>query len=216
MRRQWQWYVRAAGTGLGAVLLAGCGGEQADTAAPLDQAQVRSVLPDAKAMPGWKTAEKPSAGALDTEFKKSSVCPNEGNKGCEGSRFLGSVTFERADSDALAGLWMVAYEDEQAAEAAYDVLWKDTAQKAGKEKADLGSAGEERDALRGAVGPQGTQGITGQIRVGTTILRLDASARDEDQLDKGFVKDIAALFAHRAQQAQNGETPSATLGDVQS
>ncbi|MYZ36888.1 MULTISPECIES: hypothetical protein [unclassified Streptomyces] len=214
MRRQW--YVQTAGTALGAVLLAGCGGEQADTAAPLDQAQVRSVLPDAKAMPGWKTAEKPSAGALDSEFMRNGVCPSEGNKGCEGSRFLGSVTFGRADNDALVDLWMVAYEDEQAAVAAYDVLWKDTARKAGKEKAELGAAGEERDALRGAVGPQGAQGITGQIRVGTTILRLDTSARHEDELNRGFVQDIAALFARRAQQAQNGETPTAALADVQS
>ncbi|MEU3183943.1 hypothetical protein ABZ707_06990 [Streptomyces sp. NPDC006923] len=209
-----QWYVRAVGTGLGAALLAGCGGEPAGTAAPLDQAQVRSVLPDAQAMPGWKTAEKVSSGALDTTFKRSGICPNEGNKGCEGARFTGAVTFERADSDALAGLWMVAYEDEPAAEAAYDVLWKDTERKAGQEKADLGAAGEERDALRGTVDSQGTQGITGQIRVGTTILRLDTSARHEDQLDQGFVKDIAALFARRAQQAQSGDRPSAALDDV--
>ncbi|MFE4828920.1 hypothetical protein [Streptomyces sp. NPDC056672] len=215
-----QGYVRVAAVGLGMVMglgvLAACGGaEREDTASALDEAQVRSVLPDAPSMPGWKTAKKASTGALDSTFTRSTICPNKGNKGCEASLFLGSASYESDAGDAHASLWMVAYEDEKAAEAGYDVLWKDTARKTGREKADLGPVGEERNARRGPLGySDDAEAITGQIRVGTAILWLSADARDNDGLDSGFVQDIAALFAERARQAQNGQDPSAGLDDV--
>ncbi|WP_329038970.1 hypothetical protein OHT61_15770 [Streptomyces sp. NBC_00178] len=201
--------IRWAATGAAALLLAGCGAAE-DAATALDKAQVASVLPDEDALPGWGITKKPSAAAMD-EVGPGAVCLSAKNEGCEDSAFLGSVSFQRDDENARASFWMVAYKDEKATEAAYDVLWKQTARTAGKDEADLGSPGAERDAAAGPMGYDGAYAVTGQIRVGTALLWVSSDARSEKALDRDLVKDLAALFSDRAQQAQNGEEPSARL-----
>ncbi|MGW4234406.1 hypothetical protein ACWEF9_34925 [Streptomyces sp. NPDC004980] len=206
-RRAVRWAVAA---GAAALLLAGCGGDAEGKATALDKAQVTSVLPDKDALAGWDLMEDSSVAPMN-DLARRNFCASAGNKGCEDSLFMGSASFIREDEQSRARFWMVAYEDEKAAEAAYDVLWKNTARTAGRDEADLGPVGARRDAVGGPVGYDGSYGITGQIRVGTALLWVASDARSEKKLDKDRAKDLAALFSDRAQQAQNGDEPSAKL-----
>ncbi|WP_327116946.1 hypothetical protein OG206_17155 [Streptomyces sp. NBC_01341] len=201
--------IRWAAAGAAALLLAGCGGTE-DEATALDKAQVASVLPDESALPGWNVSEKPSAAAMG-EAGRRAICLSAEGEGCEDSAFLGSVSLLRDDESASTRFWLVAYKDEKAAEAAYDVLWTQTSRNAGRDEADLGAVGAERDAVAGPSGYDGAYAVTGQIRVGTALLWVSSDARSEKALDEDLVKDLAALFSDRAQQAQNGEEPSARL-----
>ncbi|MEE1739911.1 hypothetical protein [Streptomyces sp. BE147] len=209
-----RWSVRCAAAGAAALLLTGCGGGDKGSdgkATALDKSQVAALLPDQDAMPGWKRSGDSSTAPMN-DLAKSNICPNKGHAGCEDSSYMGSVSFEREDREAAVRFWLVAFEDEKAADAAYDVLWKATARTNGGEKADLGTVGDERDARTGPQGYSGAHSVTGQIRVGTTVLWAATDAPSEAKLDKGLAKDLAALFAQRSQQAQDGDEPSAGLG----
>ncbi|WP_328911166.1 hypothetical protein OG230_17505 [Streptomyces sp. NBC_00234] len=199
---------RGVAAGAALLLLAGCGGSD-DKAAALDEAQVASVLPDQDAMPGWKRSEKAATSPMN-DLMRSNLCANKGNKGCEESLFMGTVSFRNEKEKAGARFWMIAYKDEKAAEAAYDTLWKNTSRTTGPKKADLGQVGAERDARLGTQYGAGLS-VTGQIRVGTAVLWLGSDALSEEAPDQELTEDLAALFSERAQQAQNGDKPSATL-----
>lgn len=194
-----------------ALLLAACGGDgdTEDKATVLDEAQVASVLPDGDALPGWKRSEKASTSPMN-DLMRSTLCANKGNKGCEESEFMGTVAFKNEKEKAGAYFWMIAYKDEKAAEAAYGTLWKSTARTAGPKKADIGQVGTRRDARLGALYGDALR-VTGQIRVGTAVLWMNSDALRKGEPDKDLTKDLAALFAERAQQAQNGDEPSAKL-----
>ncbi|MGW8889834.1 hypothetical protein [Streptomyces sp. NPDC055749] len=191
------------------LLLAGCGGDTDDRATALDEAQVASVLPDEGSMPGWKHTEKAATSPMN-DLMRSNLCANKGNKGCEESLFMGTVSFRNEKEKAGARFWMIAYKDEKAAEAAYDTLWKHTARTTGPKKADLGQPGAQRDARLGTQ-YGGALSVTGQIRVGTAVLWMGSDALSEEAPDKELTKDLAALFSERAQRAQNGDEPSAKL-----
>ncbi|MEU1469490.1 hypothetical protein ABZ434_14850 [Streptomyces sp. NPDC005761] len=218
-----RWHIRGAAAAA-ALLLAGCGGSDdsgssagtADAkAAWIDQTTMRTVLPDARAMPGWKAAAEISTTPMADRRTKSLICPGRNKTGCERARFLGSVTFRRADDKAEARFWVVTYQEERDADLAYDTLWKDTWGKTGTHSVDIGTVGAERGATGGTAGRH-AEGFTAQIRVGTVILWVGSTAATDaegvpDPAAKDFAEDVTAMFAERAQQAQNGEEPSSAL-----
>ncbi|MFI6861280.1 hypothetical protein ACIBKZ_15475 [Streptomyces sp. NPDC050421] len=209
-----RWCVRSGAAGVVALLLAGCGGPESGSAedakaAWIDQSRMRTVLPDAQAMPGWKTTAALSTAPMSDRMRKKLICPNATQTGCERARFLGSVSFRRDDDRAEAQFWLVTYQNERDADLAYDILWKDTWGKNGTENVDIGTVGAERGAT-GGTARRNTDGFTAQVRVGTVILWVGSSAAT-GTADKDFAKDVTAMFAERAQQAQNGEKPSSAL-----
>ncbi|MFJ3664695.1 hypothetical protein ACIPPM_30070 [Streptomyces sp. NPDC090119] len=204
-----------------ALLLAGCGGgAEIDTgngkAVALRKEQVRETLPDGGAMPGWKESVRPYAMEMDKLYL-SVACPIKDNAGCENSRFYGASTFRRDDSAVNATFLVIAYDSEQAARKAYDVLWNDYYGKRAGERArkfSLGPIGERRDARFGSYGYHGEPSTVAQFRVGTTLLWAMADSMDKDKKDdvnEDATRDLATVLAKRARQAQNGDTPSATL-----
>ncbi|MGW3658414.1 hypothetical protein ACWD6R_23195 [Streptomyces sp. NPDC005151] len=204
--------------GVTLLLLTGCGGERGsgsadNKAAALSAKQVESALPGGVAMPGWTVAEEPEAIPMNSMYKQR-VCPNEGNKGCEDARFYGLSTFYRDDKNANAYFQMAAYKDEQKAETAYDALWKINSRGPGPkaEDLDLGGLGQESNARVGTVGFKGEPGAVAQVRVGTTLLWVQVTGAHKGDIEDALVKDMASLFSERAEQVQNGDTPSAALG----
>ncbi|MFE9883398.1 hypothetical protein [Streptomyces scopuliridis] len=111
------------------------------------------------------------------------------------------------------GFWAIAYQDEKFAESAYGLHW-DWYRKglAEPESVDLGSLGEQRNAEQGVSGYQGDKRAVAQVRVGTVVLWASLDASRETGIDAGLVKDLASVFAVRAQEAQDGKTPAAKLG----
>lgn len=204
----------AAGTAV--LLLAGCGGGDG-AAAALDNRQVASVLPDAKAVPGWRNHMKPEAQKPVAEYPPS-VCvartKEQRKTACDPVTSWGVSAFSRKADMTTLNFWALAYKDEKAADAAYDVLaeWYG-GDRVGQdaEKVDLGSPGAEREADRAAVGTMGGPATIAQIRVGTTVLGISTGTTGRAAVPDQEVKAFAAMFAERAQQAQNGEKPSAAI-----
>ncbi|MET8695323.1 hypothetical protein ABZV65_22590 [Streptomyces bauhiniae] len=203
-----------------ALLLAGCGGgAQSDSwngkEVALTKEQVRATLPDGGAMTGWKGAIRPVATDMDKLYR-SQACPIDHNAGCENSRFYGAAAFRRDDSAANVTFLIIAYDSEQAARKAYDVLWNRYYGKRAGARArtfSLGPIGERRDARYGSLGYRGAPSTVTQARVGTTLLwtMMDSTSKDIDAVTEDATRDLTTVLARRAQEAQNGEAPSATL-----
>ncbi|MFF9373827.1 hypothetical protein ACF1BB_04650 [Streptomyces griseoluteus] len=202
-----------------ALLLAGCGGgDRVDTgtgeAVALTKEQTRRTLPDGGAMTGWKASARPATVKMN-KLHRSAVCPIKDNAGCDKSRFYATSAFQRDDSAAIATFLIVAYDSEQAAREAYDVLWNYYGKKTGPRARtfSLGPIGEKRDARIGTSGFHGEPGTITQVRVGTTLLWTitDSTGKEKNAVTEDSARDLAKVLAERARQAQNGDTPSATL-----
>ncbi|MGW0818263.1 hypothetical protein ACWD00_34510 [Streptomyces viridiviolaceus] len=215
--RMHRWYAATAV----ALLLTGCAGapESESTtgkATALTKEQVAQTLPDGEVMTGWKQSFEPTAVEMNKLYR-SQACPIKGNEGCENSRFFGAATFRRENPFASVTFQIVAYDSEQAAQDAYDVLWDgyyhnqagQTGQRAKTLK--LGPIGDEHDARLGTSGFHGEPGAVTQTRVGTTLLWTMESAAHKDDIGEDSVRDLATMLAKRSQQAQNGNEPSAAL-----
>ncbi|MFD0340871.1 hypothetical protein ACFVH0_19680 [Streptomyces sp. NPDC127117] len=208
---------RLVAVGAVALLLAGCGGGSDAEAAALDKGQVASVLPDAKAVPGWRNYMKPEAQKPVPEYPPP-VCvartKEQRETACAPVTSWGTAAFVRKADATTLNFWTLAYKDEKAADAAYDVLIKwyggdRVGQNA--EKVEIGSPGAEREANRAAVGTMAGPATIAQVRVGTTVLGISTGTTGKAVVPDKDVKAFAAMFAERAQQAQSGEKPSAAL-----
>ncbi|MER6346496.1 hypothetical protein ACWC10_16345 [Streptomyces sp. NPDC001595] len=201
-----------------ALLLAGCGGgAESDSgdgkAAVLTKEQAQETLPDGEAMTGWKESARPTAVEMDKLYR-SQACPIKNNAGCESSRFYGASTFRHDDNAATVTFLIIAYDSEQAARKAYDTLWDGYYGKRAGQRAktfEIGPIGDERDARFGSSGFRGEPGAVTQTRVGTTLLWTETTSAHKGGIDEDAVRDLAAVLAERAQQAQNGDTPTAAL-----
>jgi hypothetical protein len=212
--RNYRWCVAIAA----ALLLAGCGGgAESDSwngkAVALTKEQVRETLPDGEAMPGWKESARPTAVETDKLYR-SSACPIKNNAGCENSRFFGASTFQHDDTAATVTFLIIAYDSEQAAREAYDVLWNGHYGNRAGQRAKtfgIGPIGDERDARFGTSGFRGEFGAVTQTQVGTALLWTEAASAGKGGIDEDVVRDLATMLAKRARQAQNGDAPSAAL-----
>ncbi|MEU9088791.1 hypothetical protein [Streptomyces sp. NPDC048428] len=216
-----QWYIRGAVAGAAALLLAGCGGGDGDSgggsAKALGKAEVSSVLPDAKAVPGWRSVMPPEAQEPIPEFPPS-VCLSVSKKkratACDHITFWGASAYARKPDGTSLNFWTLAYKDEKAADAAYDALaeyYGGDRVGVGAVPVDVGDPGEEHVANRAGMGTMGGPATIAQIRVGTTVLGISTGTQGEKAVSDQEVTDFAAMFAERAQQAQNGEKPSSAL-----
>ncbi|PAZ14875.1 hypothetical protein CLM62_16790 [Streptomyces sp. SA15] len=193
-------------------LLSACGQSSANdkAAAPLSEQQTKTVVPDAKAMPGWEVTNPPDAYSLEKARSAGpDPCPKELRKGCEGIRYAGSSEFSGTKKPNVSFTAM-AYQNEAAAKAAYDVFWASYVKSLAKpEKLDIGALGDRRNAVVGVGGYEGEEAAIAQVRVGTVIVSLTAGVGRSTRLDHALVKKLSAVFADRAREAQAGEKPSA-------
>ncbi|MFJ2585851.1 hypothetical protein [Streptomyces sp. NPDC087538] len=204
--------------GAAALLLAGCGGGGGDAeAAALGKKQATSVLPNAKAVPGWRMYMKPDAQEPVPEYPPSTCVARtkeQRKTACDPVTFWGASAFSRKSDKTTLNFWVLAYKDEKTADAAYDVLaeWYG-GDRVGQnaEKVEIGDPGAEHVANRAAVGTMAGPGTITQIRVGTTVLGISTGTTGKAAVPDKEVEAFAAMFAERAQQAQNGEKPSAAI-----
>ncbi|WP_406452094.1 hypothetical protein OG782_17780 [Streptomyces sp. NBC_00876] len=217
---QRQWYIRGAVAGAAALLLAGCGGGDGDGAAAskaLGKTELASVLPDAKAMPGWRTQLKPDAQEPVPDYPPT-VCLAVDRKkratACGGITYWGVSAYVRKPDATSLNFWTLAYKDEKTADAAYDALaeyYGGDRVGVGAVPVEIGEPGAERVSNRAGTGTMGGPATITQIRVGTTVLGVSTGNQGRKTVSDQEVKDLAAMFAERAQQAQNGDKPSAAV-----
>ncbi|WP_367320475.1 hypothetical protein [Streptomyces sp. HUAS ZL42] len=173
------------------------------------------MLPDGKAIPGWDVAAEP----LVYEQKKAlsyglTRCYTK--QSCENVRFAGRSLFLKAKKPSITFLIM-AYQDTETAQSAYEPVWKAWSGRVPQsQKVDLGKIGDRSDAVAGmdASFIPGSKGVLSQVRVGSVLLLTHGAAGSEVELADSLIDKLATAFAERAQQAKDGQTPSAGLGDV--
>jgi len=214
-----RWPIRGAAAGAVALLLAGCGGGDGDggTAKALGKAEVSSVLPDAKAVPGWRSVLAPDAQEPNPEFPPQ-VCLTVDRKkretACGDVTYWGVSAYARKPDGTSLNFWTLAYKDEKSADAAYDALaeyYGGDRVGVGAVPVEIGDPGDEHVANRAEMGTMGGPATITQLRVGTTVLGISTGTQGKKALSDQEAKDFAAMFAERAQQAQNGEKPSAAV-----
>jgi hypothetical protein len=195
-------------------VLSACGHDSAEAkaAAPLSELQTKAVVPDAKAMPGWKVTSPPDAYSMEkARSTEPDLCPKVLRKGCEGVRFVGSSEFS-GTKKPLVAFTALAYRNEATAEAAYEVFWNSYRKSLAKpKKLDVGNLGDRHDAIFGVGGYEGEETALAQIRVGTVLISLTTGVGQSTRLDHTLVKELAAALTDRAREAQVGKTPSAGI-----
>ncbi|MDQ0940336.1 hypothetical protein [Streptomyces sp. V1I1] len=203
-------YVRIVVAGAVLVLLAGCGEGSGGKTSALSEQQMTTVVPDAKAVPGWEVLSGPAADTVEGDLR-GSLCPQKEKHACEGARFVGTSRFKK-EKKAEIGFWAITYRDEKAAEDAFDVHWDWYRKSLRKpESLDLGRVGEQRQAALGTGNYQGAKRAVAQVRLGTVIMWVSLDASQQTGIDAALVKDLAAVLATRADEAPNGKTPVAAL-----
>ncbi|MGW0189839.1 hypothetical protein ACWDV7_29350 [Streptomyces sp. NPDC003362] len=207
-------------------LLAGCGsadggdsadgGGAADDAGPLSARQAEATLPGATAAPGWKVTVKPVAYPQKKARELRVARCYEGPEECSKPRVTGVSALAGGRGRPRLDFVLMAYEDAQAARASYEPVWKAwSGQSVEPRELDLGKVGDESDAVSG-VSPSlvdGARTAFVQARVGNVIMVTVGEAGAGVELPKTLEK-FATLFAERAEQAQDGKSPSVTLDDV--
>ncbi|MBQ0985262.1 hypothetical protein KBZ10_12165 [Streptomyces sp. F63] len=206
--------VWAAASALLLTACGGAGGGDGNGAPALSAEEIRAVLPDREALPGWQESGEPLVVEKRAAYQQK-ACPTTEFRGCEGSRGYGLARFRGGDGGRVVVNYQITgYRDERAADAAYDVLWKEHYGRAGgpdARKLDVGEPGDESHARFGTAGSGGPLALV-QVRVGTTLLVIDASGVREGDVDAALAEDLTGVVTERARQALNGDTPAGRLG----
>ncbi|MFI9343680.1 hypothetical protein ACIG0D_20800 [Streptomyces sp. NPDC052773] len=195
-------------------LVAGCG-DSAQETSPLDARQTKAVLPNAEALPGWKVGLEPVAYPLKKAKEMGVARCYQGAEECAKIQFAG-VSEAHGSGKPSLGFVLMTYEDSVAAEKAYEPVWKSWSERSiERRELSLGDIGDESDAVTGlsASYEAGAKTLFAQVRVGSVIMLTLGEAGADIEL-QNWVKKCAVVFAERAEQAQQGETPYATLDDV--
>ncbi|MFJ2728180.1 hypothetical protein [Streptomyces collinus] len=196
------------------VLLAGCGGGGKEPD-PLGVRDAQAVLPDAKSMPGWETIAEPTAYPLE-EARSLNVarCLGKAPDSCAHVRYTGQADFRHRGMPELTFL-VQTYPDAATAKSAYPVVWKEWKRWSVEPKPlAAGGIGEQSDAVAGtgvSLLP-GSKELKMQVRVGSVIMRTNVEALPKAKGAESLLTKSAKAFARRAEQVQEGESPSAGLG----
>ncbi|MFI2719905.1 hypothetical protein ACH5AI_26775 [Streptomyces collinus] len=195
------------------VLLSSCAGGKADRAESLDAQQATATLPDARALPEWDVRIEPVAHpwkkAQELGIGRCLQGPNE----CSKIQVAGVSAFH--GRGPKIDFMLLAYTDSATAESAYEPVWKAWREWSTKPRdLALGDIREESDGLTtvGNSWKEESKLLIAQVRVGSVIMLTFGEAESGVTMGK-TLKQSAAVFAERAEQAQDGQTPSAALDD---
>lgn len=198
-----------------AVLLAlsGCGSDSsADSSLSLEE--TTAVLPDGKAVPEWKLAAEPMAYPQKKAVSQGLThCYTDAS--CADVRFSGRSLFMDSGKPQISFV-ILSYPDAETAKSAFTPVWKAWRDRVPEGKSlDLGDIGEQSDAVSGADASlvPGSKGVLSQARVGSVILLTHGAAAPKVDMDDSLIAEFATMFAERARQAEQGETPSATVAE---
>ncbi|WP_432117826.1 hypothetical protein [Streptomyces sp. bgisy032] len=196
-------------------LLTGCDGSPAE-AKLLDPRQAAATLPDAQTAPGWKVTAPPVAYPQRKARELGVARCYEGAEECAKPRVTGTSGMAGGHGKPRFDFVLMAYEDEDAARASYAPVWKAwSGRSVEPRELDLGEIGDENDAVSGLHFSlaDGAKAAIAQVRVGSVIMVTVGEAGPGIELP-GRLEEFTAVFAERAEQAQDGKTPSAALDDV--
>ncbi|WBO63481.1 hypothetical protein [Streptomyces camelliae] len=195
-------------------LVSACGGH-AEATTPLTASQAKTVLPDARALPGWKVSIEPVAYTLkEARSVGAARCERMvARNSCVGVQNTGTSAFSRT-GQPLVYFLVQTYQDEASAKSAYGTVWKSWKQEVPESRVLWnGKIREESDALVGSTTSmvKGSKGLLIQVRVGSVIMVSMAEAGAQVDMADSYLDRFADAFAKRAEEVQEGTTPSAGL-----
>ncbi|MEE1788865.1 hypothetical protein PUR71_39085 [Streptomyces sp. SP17BM10] len=166
-----------------------------------DPAQAQGVLPGPAAMPGgWRVETAPQSGTSSGDGVPCFV-----RDACDQQLAYATVTF-RAGPRHSAKFVVVTFASAATAGRAFDAMLTQVGGADAAAAVPLPSIGDQSAARS-----HGAEGMEALVRVGTTLLSISDSGADADAADAPALTAFARLLAARAQQAQDGRTPDATV-----
>ncbi|MFE1824790.1 hypothetical protein ACFW9S_38085 [Streptomyces anulatus] len=181
----------------GARLVTDNNAEQQKSVAALSPDMLRRVIPGTGSMPGkWTQPDPPSpAGSREEGFVAGS-----------------GVDFLMGEPDTNLDLIVLGYDTEQKASS----IWRQVTQQYPKEKFDksgmtvnMPDIADEMWAVAGPATDEEPAGGVVIMRVGTVVMLVRGADSDEVAFSAHRMEAIATMMALRAQEAQNGESPTA-------
>ncbi|MFF2775550.1 hypothetical protein ACFVU3_11630 [Streptomyces sp. NPDC058052] len=163
-----------------------------------DPELVKAVAPDLHSMPtGWTSRREPS---VDTGDAACEILAD-----CEEVLSIAQSSF-RDQYDQSAYFAVIACTSADAAERVYAGVTKEARDNSGAKPLSVPALGQESSAFEHSKGE-------GQAfaRVGTTVV-LVAERGSNDDYEVETLEQLVRMAAARAQEAQEGRTPSATVG----
>ncbi|TDC75229.1 hypothetical protein [Streptomyces hainanensis] len=170
--------------------------EPVDLTAVLTEEQTRAVLPDIQSLPsGWIQDREPTTPVCDYVD-------------CEGVLATGDASYVIPGVEHRARFRVIAYSSLEAARRGYT---------AGREAEEANiEAGEHSWLTLPAIGDESValqlqDWMSTAARVGTIMVAVDGFGGDSERFDPATLEALTRMMAERAQQAQNGETPTAAV-----
>ncbi|MFG2298960.1 hypothetical protein [Streptomyces sp. NPDC048603] len=189
------------------VQMLGDDGDSRKVAAVSDMARVRSILPDRGSLPaGFRADGEPDVRAAGEEG-----C----GPACEGVLFAAEGTMKRERPQQRAEFSVVACDSAPHAAQVFDQMRRDLAKSSEKSPMSFPSMGDVSTAFRFTPGKtvvneddESVEEAEAGVLVGTVVVLVRYSTA-AGELEPSLAS-LGRMLADRAQQAQNGSTPSAT------
>ncbi|WP_406144621.1 hypothetical protein [Streptomyces anulatus] len=183
----------------GVRLIAGDDAGQGKSVTPLSDADALHVLPDLASLPAtWTQPEAPDIGGAQVPESA-------------GLSYIASVDFLMGDSDADLLIRVAAFTSAQKAHAFHRKTEEAEGEPGGGFAGSLPRVGDESFAgsFPGTNGE--AAGSAMSFRVGTVLILVRGEDTDGRPFNGTWLKGLATMMAERAQQAQNGQEPSASV-----
>ncbi|MEV1008487.1 hypothetical protein [Streptomyces sp. NPDC049881] len=165
--------------------------------AVLTEEQVRSVLPDSQSLPtDWSQEQEATIPPCDGDY-------------CDEVLAVGETSYDIPGVGHRARFVVVAWSSTEAAHRYF-------AEATERQEADI-EAGDHSRLTLPAIGEESfamqlqDASVETAVRVGTVIVVVDGWGSDSRRFDPATLEALTRMMAERAQQAQNGETPTAAV-----
>ncbi|AYN37795.1 hypothetical protein D9753_01095 [Streptomyces dangxiongensis] len=165
---------------------------------PLSDAAASQVLPDLASLPaGWTQPEAPDIGGA--HVPKSA-----------GLTYFASVGFLMGDPDADLHVRVATFASAEKAHAFHLQTEDSYTKEVGRSPVSLPRVGDENYITSYPAGNGEGSGSTLSLRVGTVLMLVSGEDVEGRPFNGTWLKILGRMMAERAQQAQNGQEPTAT------
>ncbi|MFD4972075.1 hypothetical protein [Streptomyces sp. NPDC058424] len=176
-----------------------------------DSAMVKAVVPDLHSMPSGWTSSSPTSLTSGT-----AACHDLGEDQCEGILSVAEASFDNP-YDQSADFVVFAWASADDAQRFYDRTTRQVKQASGTTPVAMPAVGDQSLAIeRSSEDNNHNKSGEAYVRVGTTVVAVSEGSKKEYYGDYQLstLEALTQMVAERAQEAQDGRTPSAMAHDT--
>lgn len=174
-----------------------------------DSAMVKAVVPDLHSMPSSWTSSSQTSLTSGT-----AACHDLGEDQCEGILSVAQASFDNP-YDQSADFVVAAWASADDAQRFYDRITRQVKQASGTTPVAMPAVGDQSLAIERSSEKSNKSGET-YVHVGTTVVAVSEGSKQEYYGDYQLstLEALTQMVAERAQEAQDGRTPSAMAHDT--